>query len=157
MAELHVSMAGRESEDAFLIGTCSQCGVCCERILLVEPDPETGGERDASTSDDPDIVDIRQHLVVAYRRPDGVPVWRCRNLRWYDGKASCGIYDSRPHICRAFPLSNVGDLPDRCSYRFVRKERLVAPLMVSSVPLREVSKVSQFCETIDSSILYSYN
>ena len=128
MAELTVSMAGRESPEAFLIGTCRQCGVCCERILLVEPDPDTGAERDASTSADPDIVDIRNHLVVAYHRPDGVPVWRCRELRWYDGKASCGIYDQRPKICRAFPLNNLGELPDKCSYRFVRKSRLIAGL-----------------------------
>jgi Fe-S-cluster containining protein len=128
MADLTVSMSGREAPDAFLIGTCSQCGVCCERILLVEPDPETGLERDASTSDSPDIVDIRQHLVVAYRRPDGIPVWRCRELRWYDGKASCGIYAERPTICRDFPLNNMGELPDRCTYRFVRKDRLI-PLL----------------------------
>ena len=88
-----------------------------ERILLVEPDPATGAERDASTSDDPDIVDIRRHLVVAYHRPDGVPVWRCRDLRWYDGKAVCGIYEGRPKICRAFPLTIWADLPVGCSYR----------------------------------------
>jgi Fe-S-cluster containining protein len=134
MAELQISMSGRESDEAFLIGTCRQCGVCCERILLVEPDPATGEERDASASDNPDIVDIRQHLVVAYQRPDGVPVWRCRNLRWYDGKASCGIYDRRPKICRDFPLHNLAELPDRCSYHFVRKSRVFATLTPVAQP-----------------------
>ena len=128
MAELTTSMSGRESPDAYLIGTCSQCGVCCERIVLVEPDPVTGAERDAATSTNPDIVEIRRHLVVAYQRADGVPVWRCRNLRWYDGKASCGIYEQRPKICRDFPLNNLGELPDRCSYHFVRKSRVFATL-----------------------------
>jgi Fe-S-cluster containining protein len=126
MAELTVSMSGRESAEAYLLGTCAQCGRCCERITLVEPDPETGEDRDASASDNPDIVEIRRHLVVAYHRPDGVPVWRCRNVRWYDGKASCAIYDSRPKICRAFPLHNQGDLPDGCSYHFVPKHRVFA-------------------------------
>ncbi len=133
MAELTVSMSGRETPDTYLIGTCAQCGHCCERILLVEPDPETGAERDASASDTPEIVEIRQHLVVAYHRADGVPVWRCRNLRWYDGKARCGIYETRPRICRAFPLHNEGDLPEGCSYRFVRKDRLI-PLNVAECP-----------------------
>ncbi len=118
-------MSGRETAQSILVGTCKQCGVCCERILLVEPDPLTGAEVDASQSNTPAIAEIRQHLVVAYHRPDGIPVWRCTHLRWYDGKATCGIYDRRPSICRDFPLNNEGELPPGCSYRFVRRDRLL--------------------------------
>src|SRR5215212_7455679 len=125
MAELTQSMSGRETGDSILIGTCKQCGVCCERILLVEPDPVTGVEVDASTSSTPEIVEIRRHLVVAYHRPDGIPVWRCTHLRWYGGKAACGIYHDRPQICRDFPLNNEGELPEGCSYRFVRRDRML--------------------------------
>src|SRR4051812_39924817 len=119
MAELTQSMSGRETGEAILIGTCKQCGVCCERILLVEPDPATGAEVDASASDTPEIVEIRRHLVVAYRRADGIPVWRCTHLQWYNGKASCGIYQDRPRICRDFSLNNEGELPSGGSYRFL--------------------------------------
>ena len=132
MAELTQSMSGRETDASILIGACKQCGVCCERILLVEPDPATGMEVDASTSSTPEIEEIRQHLVVAYHRPDGIPVWRCTHLRWYDGKASCGIYHDRPRICRDFPLNNEGELPSGCSYRFVRRSRMLP--MLSSIP-----------------------
>jgi Fe-S-cluster containining protein len=125
MAELTQSMSGRETPGAILIGTCKQCGVCCERILLVEPDPVTGAEVDASESTTPAIVEIRRHLVVAYRRADGIPVWRCTHLQWYDGKASCGIYQDRPQICRDFPLNNEGELPPGCSYRFVKRSRML--------------------------------
>jgi Fe-S-cluster containining protein len=118
-------MSGRETPDSILIDTCKQCGVCCERILLVEPDPVTGTEVDASQSTTPAIVEIRRHLVVAYRRADGIPVWRCTHLRWYDGKASCGIYQNRPQICRDFPLTNEGELPQGCSYKFVNRRRML--------------------------------
>ena len=125
MAELTQSMSGRETDESILVGTCMQCGVCCERILLVEPDRAMGAEVDASASSTPEIVEIRQHLVVAYHRPDGIPVWRCTHLRWYGGKASCGIYQDRPRICRDFPLNNEGELPPGCSYRFVKRSRML--------------------------------
>ena len=135
MPELTHSMSGRQTAGAVLIGTCSQCGICCERIRLVEPDPVTGEEIDAAGSTTPAVVEIRRHLVVAYHRADGIPIWRCTQQRWYDGRGSCAIYDDRPQICRDFPLANEGDLPPGCSYRFVRRERMLPLIESACYPL----------------------
>lgn len=48
----------------------------------------------------------------------------CNHLRWESGRAVCGIYETRPAICRDFPNHplSIETIPT-CSYQFVEGAR----------------------------------
>lgn len=44
----------------------------------------------------------------------------CNHLTWEQGRATCGIYDTRPEICRTFPSHPLSlETIAACGYRFV--------------------------------------
>lgn len=44
----------------------------------------------------------------------------CTHLIWEQGRASCGIYDTRPEICRTYPNHpySVATIPS-CTFQFI--------------------------------------
>ena len=44
----------------------------------------------------------------------------CVHLAWVDGKAECGIYETRPEACRTFPQApELAAFIPECSYYFI--------------------------------------
>lgn len=80
------------------VGDCRRfCGTCC---------------RLSSFKDNPHVVALFPGV-----GPDGDS---CQHLSWVNGMATCGIYETRPELCRVFPPVPVAiaTIP-QCGYRFI--------------------------------------
>ena len=49
----------------------------------------------------------------------------CGHLQWERGQAVCGIYETRPDVCRTFPNHPLSiDTIPHCTFQFLPKEAL---------------------------------
>lgn len=62
---------------------------------------------------------------VTVKFPGVTPNGECQHLSWQDGKAICGIYETRPELCREFPPVPlaIATIP-MCGYRFISLEEV---------------------------------
>lgn len=54
-------------------------------------------------------------------RKEDIIFYHCRFLR---GKSECQIYEDRPSLCRDFPESPFGAIPDCCGYKAISQQCL---------------------------------
>ena len=98
-------------------GACNQCGQCCTNIYLVHGEKTIDSlplfkELQATNPDYASFVPIDADS-------EGCLIFRCSNLQ---DDNSCGIYDSRPELCRMYPSEQGmlmgGKLAAGCGYQF---------------------------------------
>ena len=116
------SMSKSSSLDVRIEGACKQTGKCCQNLILVD------NGRPIRTQQDFDALVQR----VAYNAmfvprektvADGFLRFSCRNLT---AEHRCGIYESRPEICRRYPEPEMmnfgGGLLPGCGYSIPQKK-----------------------------------
>lgn len=95
--------------------TCNRCGACCEDVPL----PHSPAELERIVTDpsvDPDRRAFAAGLTLVHPIPGGWR-YRCRHFaRDGDGLGLCAIYDSRPAVCRDFPVGSVVRRWSQCSW-----------------------------------------
>lgn len=94
---------------------CNRCGACCED----NPLPHSPEELERIIADpalDPDRRAFAAGLAPVQPIVGGWQ-YRCRHFaRDGDGLGVCTIYDSRPNVCRDFPLGRVVRRWPQCSW-----------------------------------------
>jgi Fe-S-cluster containining protein len=97
-------------------GSCGQCGSCCKDIHLVHEE---------RCIDSKELFDAlkQKHTEYEYFEPvdqdDQGLIFQCTHLQ---PDNSCGIYETRPLLCRQYPNEKIlmvgGHLAKRCGYHF---------------------------------------
>lgn len=85
------------------IGSCNRfCGRCCSLQHWATHYPQVA----STVLAEPPFAGMNDH-------------GECVHLVWEQGQASCGIYETRPEICRAFPNHpySLMTIPS-CTFRF---------------------------------------
>lgn len=103
------------SPEAYSAIACNRCGACCEDI----PSPCTPDELAAIMSDPALPEDKRRFL--SGLEPVGPTAagwrYRCRHFRRDpDGLGVCGIFATRPEVCRRFPYGDVVRRWSECAW-----------------------------------------
>ena len=85
---------------------CNRCGLCCEDI----PAPYTP-ERLTAMATDPSLTTDKRRFLAGLEPVGPTPLgwrYRCRYFRRdADGRGVCGIFETRPEVCRRFPYGGV--------------------------------------------------
>ena len=104
-------------------GACRMTGNCCRNLILVDDGKPVKTARQFRR------LTRKQRSFQMFQpneepSPDGWLRFRCSNLR---SDNQCGIYETRPDICRLYPQAEMfakgGSLVAGCGYRLVRQSR----------------------------------
>lgn len=112
-------MVVRDIEDVIRVGSCNQCGQCCQRLgwLCVNADEET---QEWIQAHDCEIKVVPDEDVKGYCWVS-MP-YKCRQMVDIGGgKFSCQMHDGKPLVCKQYPLPT-DDLKPGCGYQFIQKD-----------------------------------
>jgi Fe-S-cluster containining protein len=94
---------------------CNRCGACCEDIPLPHPADEL-----ARLAADPTIDADRRAFAAGLELVGAAPGgwrYRCRHFRREAARLGlCTIYDTRPSVCRTFPVGETVRRWPQCSW-----------------------------------------
>jgi Fe-S-cluster containining protein len=101
---------------------CRECGLCCHDLL-----DDRGGTKRGLTLTTKEASLFNPNLIVplaafGYEKPETIFLYQLEtnDCPFVDQKNKCLIYEKRPLVCRAFPLSQ-GSFSTKCAlFRFLK-------------------------------------
>ena len=101
--------------EAYRAITCNRCGLCCEDI----PAP-CGPDELAALAAVPSLTEDTRRFLAGLEPVEPTATgwrYRCRHFaRAADGLGVCGIFETRPEVCRRFPYGGVVRRWSECAW-----------------------------------------